>query len=488
MRTPQRIRTTLAILCLATSLSVPAAPIVLPEIGDPAGATVSPEQERALGEVFMRQLRLSVAFVEDPEITSYVQALGSRLAAAGDGAAQPFTFFVVKDDAINAFAGPGGYIGIHSGLILAARNESELAAVMAHEIAHVTQRHLARAYDSASRMSLPTAAAILAAILIGTQNSEAGMAALMSAQAGSLQQQIDFTRSNEKEADHIGMQTLQQAGFDPLGMPAFFERLQQFTRYYGNRPPPFLSTHPVTSERISDALSRADQMPAAQARNSLAFHLTQAKLRVLDARDPQQLLSYFREPDRPMPAAARRYGLALAALRLGRNEQALQILSSLRKADPDRIAYRTAYSQALRQSHRDDEALAELDRLLKIYPDNLTVIRVYAEALVGTRHFRQARELLTSRLRDGETRDPSLYALLARAETGLGAVAEAHAAMAEYYYLQGQTRTAIEQLTLALKQDDLDFYQVSRVESRLRQLKQEALADQEEHGDTRHTP
>ena len=173
----------------------------------------------------MRSLRQQVPIIDDPELNAYINTLGNRLVANSDDPSQRFTFFIVKDDSINAFAAPGGFIGTHSALFLAARNESELAGVLAHEIAHVTQKHLVRAYDSASRMSLPAAAAILAAILIGTQNSDAGAAALMSVQAGAIQQQINFTRSNEHEADRIGMQTLARSEFDPMGMPGFFERL-----------------------------------------------------------------------------------------------------------------------------------------------------------------------------------------------------------------------------------------------------------------------
>lgn len=264
--------------------------IELPEIGDRSGATISPEQERDIGREFMRQLHNSVTIIDDPEIATYLQSLGYQLVANSDNRGQEFTFFIVQDSTINAFAAPGGYVGVHSELIKNTRTESELAAVMAHEIAHVTQHHLARAFEQGSRLSLPMAAAIVAAILLGmgTQNPDAGFAGMMAAQAGAAQLQINFTRSNEEEADRIGMQTLIRAGFDPFAMPAFFERLEQVSRYYGPEPPEFLSTHPVTRNRIADATGRAEALvttPQLTARNQLQFYLMRSKLQVLTSDD-----------------------------------------------------------------------------------------------------------------------------------------------------------------------------------------------------------
>jgi predicted Zn-dependent protease len=203
----------------------PARAFDLPDIGDPSGSAVSPEQERRLGEALLRQLRRGEYILNDPEAEAYVQSLGFRLAAQGTNVNQPFDFFLVQDPAINAFAAPGGFIGMHTGTILVAETESELAGVLAHEIAHVSQKHMARAFEQASQLSIPMAAAMLGAILLGTQNPQAGQAAIAAVAASNVQLQIDFTRANEEEADRIGMQLLSHAGFDPRGLPAFFERL-----------------------------------------------------------------------------------------------------------------------------------------------------------------------------------------------------------------------------------------------------------------------
>ena len=195
--------------------------IKLPDMGDSAGTLISPIEEKKLGDAFFRNLHSEIKINNDPEIQQYIQAIGQRLVTNSDTPGSPFHFFVVIDKSINAFAGPGGYIGINSGLLITTESESEMASVMAHEVAHVTQRHLYRAFEAASQLSLPTAAAMLAAILLGTQNAELGLAALTAIQAGSIQLQINFTRSNEQEADRIGMQTLVRSDFNPRSMPVF---------------------------------------------------------------------------------------------------------------------------------------------------------------------------------------------------------------------------------------------------------------------------
>jgi predicted Zn-dependent protease len=250
----------------------------LPSLGEAAGRIYSPQQDQALGAAFMRELRQSDLILDDVATTSYLQNLGHRLTMHSESPGHGFTFFMVNDERINAFAGPAGHIGVNVGLFLAAESESELAAVLAHEIAHVTQRHLARAFEAADKLSLPTTAAILAAILIGTQDGQAGAAALTAASAASLQHQINFTRANEQEADRVGIQTLADASYDPHGMGRFFERLQKNSKLYGTQPPEFLSTHPVTTNRIAEAETRAASFSKIDVPDDLDFRLLRADL------------------------------------------------------------------------------------------------------------------------------------------------------------------------------------------------------------------
>jgi predicted Zn-dependent protease len=222
--------------------------IALPEMGDSAGELISPREEQEIGQAFFWRLQQSTDLVEDPEVNSYIQSLGYRLASNSNEPNLNYTFFVVPDATVNAFATPGGYVGVNSGLILTAANEDELASVMSHEIAHITQRHILRSFENSKRMTIPRTAAMIAAALLGAADPKAGSAAIMAVQAGSIQSQIDYTRANEAEADNIGMQTLVKSGFNPDAMPSFFEKLQQASRFYGGDAiPEFLRTHPVTT-------------------------------------------------------------------------------------------------------------------------------------------------------------------------------------------------------------------------------------------------
>lgn len=451
----------------------------LPNLGDAAGQVISPKQDKELGAYFMRQVRQAGMVLDDVETTSYLEALGHKLAIHSENPGYGFTFFMVNDASINAFAGPGGYIGANVGLFLAAESESELAGVMAHEIAHVTQRHLARAFEAQERMSLPTTAAILAAILIGaTADPSAGAAALTAASAAGMQRQINFTRANEKEADRVGIQTLADAGFDPYGMPAFFERLQKNSKLYGTRPPEFLSTHPVTTNRISEATSRAETYPKVKEYTSLDFLLLQAKLRVNNFENPKQVLADVRryEGKAGGRTPVEQYEFALL---LSKNEQyneALPIMQKLQKSDPDRITYRLALTRILRASKQEREALDIYKDTLDLYPGELTVILPYATTLMAAGQSDRAYNLLTEVTSDNQA-DPQIYKLLAQAAEATGHKVHTHTAMSQYYFLNGYTNQAIEQLKLAEKSPGLSSYQTERLQARIANM--EALLDAE---------
>ena len=306
--------------------------IDLPDMGDSSGTLITPAEETEFGEAFFRYLHTQSTINEDAEIQEYIESLGQKLVANSDAPGHPFHFFVVMENDINAFAGPGGYIGVNSGLILITEAESELASVMGHEIAHVTQRHLFRAAEAAGRLSIPTAAATLAAILLGTQSPAMGQAAIMAIQAGNVQFQIDFTRENEEEADRVGMQTLAASQLDPRSMPTFFERLQQSTRYYGQAIPEFLRTHPVTASRISDTRGRAETYPYKQYSDSLGYQLTKAKIRVITTNDPVEANKYFQAKITQGTIEQKtvaQYGLGLIALNGQKYKEAETIFQSL---------------------------------------------------------------------------------------------------------------------------------------------------------------
>jgi len=444
--------------------------IRLPDIGDPSGSLITPLQEQQLGAAFFRSLHSQIEINQDLEIHDFIESLGERLALNSDNPQQAFYFFVVLDPNINAFAGPGGYIGVNSGLILNTEAESELASVMAHEIAHVTQRHLFRAFDAARKLTIPSAIALLGAILIGTQSPELGQAAIVAAQAASTQYQINFTRVNEQEADRVGMQTLARANFDPRGMPAFFERLQQASRYYGEGPPEFLRTHPVTASRIADTRGRAENFPYRQFPDSINYLQFKAKLRVMTAIKPSTSIKYFNarlNRGTETQKAVAQYGYALALAANTQYDKAKTILSHLVQKYPEQHAFINALAKAELTAGDSSHALKLYASARKRFPGNRAITLEYASTLLRARQNEAARKLLVDYMRKFPP-TPDVYNLVSKAYGGLGQNAQAHRYLAEYYYSMGLTEPAILQARLGLRQTTDDQYLTALLEDRLK--------------------
>ncbi len=456
--------------------------IRLPDFGDPSGSLITPLQEQQLGTAFFRSIHNQIEINQDLEIHEFIEFLGERLALYSDNPQQPFYFFVVLDPRINAFAGPGGYIGINSGLILDTETESELASVMAHEIAHVTQRHLFRAFDAARKLTIPSAIALLGALLIGTQSAELGQAALITAQAASTQFQIAFTRVNEQEADRVGIRTLARANFDPRGMPAFFERLQQSSRYYGEGPPEFLRTHPVTSSRISDSRGRAENFPYRQFADSISYLQFKAKLRVMTAVKPSIVVKYFKarlNRGTETQKSVAQYGYALALTSNAQYGKAKTILSQLVQKYPRQHAFINALAKTEIASGNSERALQLYASARKRFPENRAITLEYANTLLRTGKNEPARHLLIDYIRKFPP-TPEVYNLVSRAYGGLGKIAQSHRYLAEYYYAIGLTEPAILQARLGLRQTNDDQYLTALLESRLKLFVAEEAEKKEE--------
>lgn len=451
----------------------------LPDIGDSTGTILSPEFERRLGQAFLSQVRKQTDIISDPEIEAYIQSIGYRLVSHSDNNTQVFTFFVINDPLINAFAAPGGIVGVNSGVILNSSNESELAGVMAHEVVHVTQKHMARSFEQRSRMNLPMLAAMLGAILVATQNAEAGQAALIAVQGSAAQAQINFTRANESEADRIGMQLLARAGFNPRGMPGFFEKLQRNARFAGQAPE-FLRSHPLTINRIADSRARAASYPIDHTyQESTSYPFIKAKLSVLAYKDPDAAVRYFKqrleaEKKYGNDYTATRYGYAVALTVAGDYEQAQIHLQGLLEKDQENSSYLLAAADLYARQDNYPKAFEIYEQALKIYPDYKPLVFSYAKVLLQAKRPEQAKDLLR---KYGKYRDPDLtyYEYLTRAETESGNSIEAGMASAEYYYLSGETRVAIQQLKHILRQRNPrpDYYQKERLQARLVFLEQE---------------
>jgi beta-barrel assembly-enhancing protease len=442
----------------------------LPDLGDTAQLSLTPQTERRVGESIMRDIRLhDPAFTDDPEATEYLNALGYRLVSNSQDVRQDFEFFLVKDATLNAFALPGGYIGVHTGLVVTAQSESELAAVVAHEIAHVTQHHVARMVSKEGQLSTAMLAAMALAII--ARNSQLGTAAATIGQASAITAQIGFTREFEREADRIGFLTLEKSGFDVRAMPAFFVRMQRTGRLYENNAPAYLRSHPVTTERIADAENRIQGLAYKQTPDGLDFQLVRAKLRA-DQGTSRDALTQFEGDLRDKKFSneiAARYGLAVALLRAKDPARAEAELAPLLKTTDHPMF--AGLSARIKQAKGDNKGAADtLRQALVRYPNNRALNYAYIGVLQQLGQNREAASLLDEQLKN-YPRDARLYALQAKGYAALGKRLLQHQAQAEVYVLQGSTSSAIEQLQLAEKSGDGDFYQLSSVEARLRNLR-----------------
>lgn len=469
-----RVTVLLLALLLAPLAAGQTRPSPLPEMSDPSAVVLTPQAERQIGEALMQRLRAQGLLHDDQMITSYVESLGQRLAANSGLGPGAITFFVVRDRAINAFAAPGGLIGIHTGLILASRNESELAAVIAHELAHVSQRHMARTYEVAGKMQIANAVALLAAILLGQVDGELGEAAMAATIGGSAQSQVNFIRANEEEADRIGIQILAGSGLDPHGMASFFGRLQVNQRLYGDALPEFLRTHPVNVSRIASATDRASQMPAAKPRDETSFQLARLRLEALERTPDDQRLGQFEQRVREGHEMAR-YALALVQLERGANQDALTTIAPLLAQEPDRPEYIAVQAEALAASGQSRRAVEQYRNALLVYPGHRALTEAFANLLLGLGEAAEAQALLISETRAGH-HYRGYYRLLSDAGVALGDRVGTHRARAELLLIDGQLAEAVEELRQALRAADDRDYDSARIAARLNEVEKRLAA------------
>ncbi len=460
----------------------------LPDLGDASDSVVTEPQERAIGKRIMLDIRGDRAFVEDPEISEYISSLGNRLLMASRGATndnrRDFEFFVLNDESINAFALLGGFVGFHSGLILASRTESELAGVMGHEIAHVLQRHAARGAMGQRGSGLMQLAALAAAILAArsgsTSSGQATEAAIVGAQALSIQNQLDYSRDFEREADRIGIQIMMRAGFDPQGMVGFFDRLLRANRHNDGKAPGYLRTHPLTTERIADMQNRVDQLLSESDSKlklyaeSPDYKMAQAKLRAMSMSGLDGV-NFFKNAIAERTILRNRadvYGLALSLTKARDLAAAERELATVRQSPAPHPWIENLAAEIQLQQKRYEDAIATYSAGLKRFPDS----RALALGLVDA-HFQAGQ--IGEALRIGNERlkltpdDAALHALVAKCYERLGRKLAQHRAISESYYRRGNLTGAIEQLEIALRAKDGDFYESSSAEARLRELKAE---------------
>jgi predicted Zn-dependent protease len=466
----------------------------LPDLGDASDATLSEQQERTIGNRIMREVRVDKDFVDDPEIADYISSLGARLLGASEGTRRDLDFFVVQDDTVNAFALVGGHIGVHSGLVNLTQNESELAGVVAHEIAHILQKHQARMMAGQTKAQLTSLAALAIALLASRSNSSQASqvteAAVATAGAVSIQSQIDYTREHEREADRVGLTLLERAGYDPRGMASFFERMLRANRLNELKgAPSYLRTHPLTTERIADMQDRLERLPSRLVPDSFDYRLARAKLRAASG-SATQAVNLFRgmlEDASVLRPREEVYGLALALRRARDLEGAWKTLAplragytmpggtaglpTLRAETPGHPAFELLAGQILTDMRRFDEAAAVYQAALKLHPGYRSLVYANLELMLQTGRAAEAIADLDSRVRIVQD-DARLYELQARAFSVVDRPIAQHRAQAEAHFRRGNLAAAVDQLETAVKQTrGSDFYELSSAESRLRQLR-----------------
>ncbi len=449
----------------------------LPELGSPANAAISLEDEYSVGLMYVRTMRESGIVLEDPEVSEYIQDIGHRLSSRAEEGQHQFTYFVVKDPVINAFAVPGGFVAINSGLLLSTANENELAGVMAHETAHVTQRHIARGVVDQSKSGLVSAAAMLAAILLGAtagRGSPGAMeGAVMATEGAAIQHQINYTRSQEFEADRIGVYTMAAAGFDPLGMPTFFETLNR------NSPSPdrirqieFLIDHPVTADRVAESRNRAEQIGRIRHEDSLGYGLMRERVRSLVG-DPRVTIIYYNDmiKNGAGNTMAERYGRAVAYINGKDPVTAIKELQSLLREYPKVTQIYGALGQAYLANGQIKESTDILEKALGLFPRNVPITIRLAESYMHGGDNKRAHLLLLD-LFDVVEPTPDQARLIARAANAAGDVADSYYYMSEYYIMNGELNKSLTQLQLALGLPGLNPIQRARFSARLEEVRQ----------------
>lgn len=482
---------------------VESAGLQLPDLGDPSTASLSPDMEKRLGDRIMRSIRRDPDYVSDPLLNDYLNALGYRLVQAarrlnvagsnGSGTfATGFEMFGVRDRSINAFAMPGGYIGVHTGLLVQSDTESELASVLGHEIGHVMQRHIARGITSQDQSMWIALASMVLAGLAATKSGDAAAALALGGQGAAVANQLSFSRGAEREADRVGFQIMTAAGFDPQGMPDFFQRLQRVMGISDNSVPAYVRTHPLTSERIADMQDRVRHVSARKVGNTPDYEFARVRAAVLQSPTPNDLRNLLANFRAQVPGASAMrlpavyYGIAFASQKLGRFADADKALAEARRlygtipgATSGTPMLDVMAVELARGEGRSQDALTQASATLRAFPLSHAAAVTYADTLLAANRLDDAVAFLRSRTREESGRS-EWWEMLARAYAAQGKRLQQHQALAEKYAMDGSYQAAIEQLQIARKAGDGDFYTLSEVDARLHQLQLQYKEDRQD--------
>jgi len=480
MSKPLRFGILASLLCAATvATSIPAqAQNNLPSLGDRISGTVSLDQEYEMGQQFLSQIRRSAPTIPDALLNDYLEFVTYRLASRSQLQDHRLSFVIIDSEELNAFAAPGGIIGVNTGLFLNAHSEDEFASVMAHEIAHVSQRHFARGIDEAQSGRIPQLGALLASVLImATSDAGHGAAAVTAAQGMAVENQLRFSRSNEAEADRIGQDTMFNAGFDPDAMASLFERLMAVNRF-GRRPPEFLLSHPLTESRIADSRGRAMRYPDREYSTSLEYRFMRARVVGHYARDKQAQVAEFQRrletSTADLEQQANRYSLAVAYWENEQYAEATETLAPLLERYPNRITLVVTQAEIFTAQNEPGQARAFLQRHLEINPNNHPLTMAYVEALLEGRNYQRAAEMMEQHTRN-RPNDHHLWFQLAETWGQAGNISKVHQSRAEYYRLLGDYGRAREQLQFAIRvanENNASPAEEARLRQKIRDIEQ----------------
>jgi len=458
------------LLTLACLLALPSHAGDLPSLGDASSAIVSPQQEHQLGRAWLSLLRGQVKQLNDPQLKDFVETSVYRLSETSQLNDRRLEFILIDSKELNAFAAPGGIVGVNGGLFFNAQTEGEYIGVLAHELAHLSQRHLARGVEAQQRMQLPMMAALLAGIVIAASGAgDAGIAAIAGSQAAAIQEQRRFSRQNEQEADRIGIINMEKAGYDPRNMPTMFERLMRQYRFDA-RPPEFLLTHPVSESRIADTRNRAEQAAKGGKEDSQWYQLMRARVQLYYEETPGLAAKRFRaQLDENPNALPARYGLALAQIKAGQLNEARENLKQLLAKQPDDITLNLAQVDLDITNNRIPDAQQRIDRLLTQYPGNYPINQKRIDVLLKQNRMADAEKALENLLKS-RSDDPDVWYLVAETRGQNGNIIGLHQARAEFFALVGEFDQAIQQLDLAKRRAADNFQLASRIDARQREL------------------
>ncbi len=445
----------------------------LPTLGNTGANLYSEEQKRQLGQAWLMSFRAQVRTVNDPIIFNYLENLIYLLAQHSQLSDRHLELVVVSNKSLNAFAVPGGIVGVHIGIFLTAKNEAQLASILSHELAHLSQEHFERGREAQQRASIPTMAGMLAGlVLAATAGGDAGIAAITATQAAGLQNSLRFSRQNEQEADRIGMETMYESGFDPRQSSAMFQQMQRGSRYSGSHAPEFLLTHPLTESRIADAKLRSERYPKGGLINEIDYSVVQARVRIYFEESPQSAIKFFKANSKNTEGfekEASQYGLAIAQSDAGLFDQASETLQPLIEKRPNYIPYQLVRTNILAARGQTLEAKKELENLLAISPNNYPLMQAYALLLQRMDELSASRDVWKA-LSELHPRQPSIWFELAEIEGLNGNIMAVHLARAEYFLLSGNPDAATRHLRYALKLAEGNYLQTEIIEQRLRDI------------------